>query len=56
MDLAKYTTGLGCIRKSLLENIEIPIPSIEKQNEIVKVCNDISKNIIELENQIKMND
>jgi restriction endonuclease S subunit len=35
MDLAKYTTGLGHINISDLDEIEIPICSLEKQREIV---------------------
>ena len=38
MDLAQYTTGLGTIRKSEIENIQIPIPSKEIQELIVKEC------------------
>lgn len=36
MDLAHYTTGLGCITKEKLNALQIPIPSLEKQQEIVK--------------------
>jgi type I restriction-modification system DNA methylase subunit len=36
MDLAHYTTGLGCIRQSDIKEISIPVPSIEKQKEIIK--------------------
>ncbi len=38
MDLAQYTTGLGTIRKSNIENIQIPIPSKQVQETIVKEC------------------
>lgn len=38
MDLAQYTTGLGTIKKSEIENIKIPIPSKEIQESIVKEC------------------
>ena len=37
-----------------LKNVKIPIPSIEKQNQIVKILNDIDKKI-ELNNQINDN-
>lgn len=55
MDLAHYTTGLGCIRKSDIEDIKIPIPSIERQKEIVEYCeyNDIL--IKQLEQEIENN-
>jgi len=55
MDMAKYTIGLGCIRKSELEKIKIPIPSLEKQKEIVAYC-DYNCNLIkQLENEIENN-
>lgn len=36
MDLATYTTGLGNIKQENLKNIEIPVPSLKMQNEIVR--------------------
>jgi len=55
MDLAHYTTGLGCIKKTNIENLKIPLPSIEKQKEIVEYCdfNDILIN--QLEKEIEQN-
>ncbi len=35
MDLAKYTTGLGCISLESLRDIAIPVPTLEKQQEII---------------------
>lgn len=35
MDLAKYTTGLGVISQGDLRELQIPLPSLEKQQEIV---------------------
>ena len=35
MDLAHYTTGLGCIKKGDIESIKIPIPSLENQEKVV---------------------
>jgi type I restriction-modification system DNA methylase subunit len=55
MDMARYTIGLGCIRKSELAKIKIPIPSLEKQKEIVAYC-DYNCNLIkQLENEIENN-
>jgi type I restriction-modification system DNA methylase subunit len=42
MDMAKYTIGLGCIKKTDLDKINIPIPSIEKQCKIVELLDIIS--------------
>jgi type I restriction enzyme S subunit len=36
MDLAKYTTGLGVIGQGDLRDIDVPIPSIEVQQQIVE--------------------
>lgn len=41
MDLANYTTGLGHVRKSVIEDIEIPIPSPEVQSSVVQQCEHI---------------
>ena len=46
MDLAHYTTGLGCIKKGDIESLKIPIPSIEKQKEIVEYL-DFNNNLID---------
>jgi type I restriction enzyme S subunit len=35
MDLAHYTTGLGCIKKGDIESIKIPIPTLENQEKVV---------------------
>ena len=55
MDLAHYTTGLGCIKKGDIESLKIPIPSLERQQEIVEYCeyNDIL--IKQLEKEIENN-
>jgi restriction endonuclease S subunit len=47
MDLAQYTTGLGTIRKTDIENLLIPIPSKETQEQIVKEC-DYYDNLIKI--------
>jgi restriction endonuclease S subunit len=53
MDLALYTTGLGCIRKDDFGDLIIEYPSLEKQKEIVEYCKDIydliEKNKIRIE-------
>jgi len=53
MDLANYTTGLGTIRKSLIEDIEIPIPSLEVQQDIVNQCEHYDNLINTLKKQIE---
>ena len=55
MDLAHYTTGLGCIKKGDIEGLKIIIPSLDKQKEIVEYCeyNDII--IKQLEKEIENN-
>jgi type I restriction enzyme S subunit len=55
MDLAHYTTGLGCIRKSDIEDIKIPIPSLERQKEIVEYCEYNDMLIKQLEQEIEKN-
>jgi type I restriction-modification system DNA methylase subunit/restriction endonuclease S subunit len=35
MDLAKYTTGLGCISKESIASIQVPVPSLAVQQEII---------------------
>jgi type I restriction enzyme S subunit len=44
---AKFTTSLGSIAKSDIEKIQIPIPSLEKQNAIVEYL-DHNEHIIKL--------
>lgn len=36
MDLATYTTGLGNIKQETLKQFQIPIPSMDKQKEIIE--------------------
>jgi type I restriction-modification system DNA methylase subunit len=36
MDLAKYTTGLGVIGQTDLRDIDVPLPSLERQHQIVE--------------------
>lgn len=55
MDLAHYTTSLGCISKTNIENLDIPIPSIEIQNKIVEYCDHNNNLIIELNKVIYSN-
>jgi type I restriction enzyme S subunit len=55
MDMARYTIGLGCIRKSELEKIKIPLPSLEEQKEIVDYCEDNNKTIEMLKKEIEQN-
>lgn len=55
MDLAHYTTGLGCIKKSDIENLKIPIPSLERQQEIVAYCKTNDELIKQLEIEIENN-
>ena len=55
MDLAMYTTGLGTIRKSKLEELMVPLPSKEKQKEIVEYCDNLMDMIQKQEKQIELN-
>jgi type I restriction-modification system DNA methylase subunit len=55
MDLAHYTTGLGCIKKGDIESLKIPIPSLERQKEIVDYCEYNDKLIKQLETEIENN-
>jgi type I restriction-modification system DNA methylase subunit len=55
MDMARYTIGLGCIKKSDLEKIKIPIPSLERQKEIVEYCEFNGVLIKQLEKEIENN-
>jgi type I restriction enzyme S subunit len=55
MDLAHYTTGLGCIKKGDIESLKIPIPSLERQQEIVEYCEYNDTLINQLEKEIENN-
>ena len=55
MDLAHYTTGLGCIKKGDFEALKIPIPSLERQKEIVEYCEYNDTLIKQLEKEIENN-
>jgi type I restriction enzyme M protein len=55
MDLAHYTTGLGCIKKGDIEGLKIVIPSIERQKEIVEYCEYNDTLIKQLEKEIENN-
>ena len=35
MDLASYTTGLGCINKTKISGFKIPLPSLEIQEQCI---------------------
>jgi len=54
MDLAHYTTGLGCITKEKLNALQIPIPSLEKQQEIIKKYEEYLSKVLSLENTISL--
>ena len=51
-NMAYYTTGNGNINMEELNNINIRLPSIEKQKEIVKHCDEMTKAIETLEKSI----
>lgn len=55
MDFAKYTTGLGTIKKADIENLNIPMLSIEKQQQIVTYCDNLTNLIQSLQKQIDSN-
>jgi type I restriction-modification system DNA methylase subunit/restriction endonuclease S subunit len=55
MDLAHYTTGLGCIKKCDIENIIIHVPSLDKQKEIIDYCESNDRLIEQLEKEIENN-
>lgn len=55
MDLAHYTTGLGCIKKGDICDLRIHIPSLERQKELVKYCEGNDKLIAKLEKEIERN-
>lgn len=52
--MAHYTTVLSTIRKSEIENISIPIHSIEIQNEIIKQCKYFDEQIDKLKKENEM--
>jgi restriction endonuclease S subunit len=45
MDMASYTTGLGCIRKSNLMEFKITFPTLQRQHEIVADMDDLYSQI-----------
>lgn len=53
MDLALYTTGLGCIRRSDIVQLKIKIPTLAKQQQIVNYCDNVSDMITKMEQQIQ---
>lgn len=55
MDLAHYTTGLGCIKKGDIESLKIYIPTLERQREIVEYCEYNDTLIKQLEKEIENN-
>ena len=55
MDLAHYTTGLGCIKKGDIESLKVVIPSLERQKEIVEYCEYNDTLIKQLEKEIENN-
>lgn len=55
MDLAHYTTGLGCIKKGDIEKLKITIPSLERQKQIVEYCESNDSLIQQLEKEIENN-
>mgnify|MGYP003343820972 CR=1 FL=1 len=55
MDLAHYTTGLGCIKKGDIESLKIHIPTLERQKEIVEYCEYNDTLIKQLETEIENN-
>lgn len=56
-NIISYKTGIGIphLSKKNLEDIPIKIPSKEKQNEIVKYCDNLSNLIEQIEQQINNN-
>ncbi len=53
--LAKYTTNLGHIGMDNFKNFKIPIPSLERQKEIVDYCEFNDNLIQQLEKEIEQN-
>lgn len=54
MDLAKYTTGLGVISQGDLRELQIPLPSIERQQEIVDAIDGFTQLAHAEEQSLKM--
>jgi restriction endonuclease S subunit len=53
-DLYKGTNGdIKHISKSSIKGIKIPVPSLEKQNEIVEYCENIASSITQLQADIQ---
>jgi hypothetical protein len=55
MDLETYTTGLGNIKQLNIKNIIIPIPTLERQTEIVAYCEFNDMLIQQLKTEITQN-
>jgi len=55
MDMAQYTTGLGHLTTTRLKTFSIPIPTKEKQEEIVKYCDNVTMIIEQTEKQMEAN-
>ena len=55
MDLAHYTTGLGCIKKENILSLRITVPTLERQKEIVDYCEYNDTLIKQLEKEIENN-
>ena len=53
MDLASYTTGLGCISKSKLQKFKIFIPSQEIQQQCIGLFEEKEKFIQSIDEKIK---
>jgi restriction endonuclease S subunit len=53
--LAKYSTNLGHINMNEFKSIQIPIPSLARQKEIVDYCDHNESLIKQLENEIELN-
>jgi restriction endonuclease S subunit len=49
MDLAHYTTGLGSINQEAIKNIDIPVFTLEKQQEIADNFNQMHQSILYFE-------
>lgn len=57
MDLANYTTGLGTIKTSTLStDIKVPIPHLQKQQEIISYMDSLFSEISISEKRIEHND
>jgi type I restriction enzyme M protein len=52
---AKFVTNLGTINITSVKSIKIPIPPLEKQQEIVSFCESNDRKIKELEEEIEFN-